>query len=300
MLVILCNKSNKKLNLLYDISTGPAADIWLQCLLKASTESSIESSRFYNFRNQQSASLENLVGRLEITIRNLSPFLPELGQKPLDKTNDSTLQKSLNSLHRNFAHSHLIENSITAENLELWTEFNSLIHQIESALIAKNLQYGKRTLDISRIEFSWKNSFRVPIPENCYSEFTLQKPFGSVQINYCQVGRHLHELYFAGDENIPIEHIQPARFFSANSTLWFGPDLTTKYEVETYAKIENWFMQSKDKFAQAGVLWDRPDKALGSVTVAQLNQAPKTDEEKARLQEKLSEFSVVKSIEIPV
>lgn len=289
----LKNKFHNLLDLNYTLLQNPSAQIWFNCLKSSVENSFVNSTRFYNFKNRTDLTTENLVQNLETTICALGESLPELGKIKLSKESDSNLQKSLNELHTNFAHSHLIEKSITQNNLELWAEFNSLIHQIESALIAKNLN---TKLNISRIEFTWKDNFQTAIPEFCYGDFTLQKPFGSLQINYCQVGRHLHELYFAQDHSVPVEHIQPQRFFSANSTLWFGPDLTEKYEVETTAKIHDWFQTKSEKFNAAGIHWHRKDKALGSVTVAQLNQKFSSVEEKIEFQNRLSEFTEVAEV----
>ncbi len=295
--ITLKNGNGKQLDLHYTLLGNVSAEIWFKCLKSATEKSFINSTRFYNFKNRTDSSVENLVLDLERTIKILSASLPELGAAKLSKSDDSSLQKSLNELHTGFAHSHLIEKSITKENSQTWSEFNSLIHQIESALIAKNPKKTNQP-DISRIEFTWQNNFQTPIPEICYTDFTLQKVFGSIQINYCQVGRHLHELYFAKDENVPTEHIQPQRFFSANSTLWFGPDLNEKYEMETTAKIEAWFNKSKEKFNAAGIDWNNIDKALGSVTVAQLNKKFDSLAEKMQFQNELSEYAEVAAVSI--
>lgn len=293
--ILLKNKSNNLLDLNYTLLQNPSAQIWSKCLKSAIDNSSINSTRFYNFKNRTELSTENLIRNLEDTISALASTLPELAKVKLAKATDSDLQKSLNDLHTNFAHSHLTEKSITKANSELWSEFNSLIHQIESTLIAKSLN---TKLNISRIEFTWKDNFPAPIPEICYGDFTLQKTFGSLQINYCQVGRHLHELYFAHDDIVPTEHIQPQRFFSANSTLWFGPDLNEKYEAETTAKIHEWFQAKKEKFSAAGIEWHRKDKALGSVTVAQLDREFSSVEEKIEFQNQLSEFTEIAEVKL--
>lgn len=293
--ILLKDKRNNLLELKYNLHQNPSAQIWFECLKNAVENSFVDSTQFYNFKNRPDLTTENLVQVLEKTITELTPFLPELARVKLGKESDSELQKNLNDLHTNFAHSHLIEKSIAHANSKLWSDFNSLIHQIESTLIAKNL---KTQLKISRIEFAWRNNFKTPIPEICYSDFALKKTFGSLQINYCQVGRHLHELFFAQDDNVPIEHIQPQRFFSANSTMWFGPDLTDKYEIETTAKIHDWFDAKKEKFHAAGIQWNRQDKALGSVTVAQLDRKFGSIEEKMAFQNQLSEFTEVSEVKI--
>ncbi len=299
LVVTLANSENKLLELSYVLNETQAAKIWLECLSSAIAKSKIAASRFYNFRNRPEAGIEKLTERLEETVALLTQSIPQLKDARIDSTNSAALQKSLNELHTQFAHSHLIEKNITNQNRELWSEFNALIHQIESALIAKNLQEKKESpLEISRIELTWKEDFKTTIPQPCFDEFTLQKKFGSIQINYCQVGRNLHEIFFAQDDSVPAEHIQPARFFSANSTLWFGPDLNENYEKITLLKIKEWFLKSEQKFNSAGVFWDRPDKALGAVTVAQLDREFKNIDEKLHFQNEISKFSEIRSVSI--
>ena len=78
--------------------------------------------------------------------------------------------------------------------------------------------------------------------------------------------------------------------------MWFGPDLTVKYETETTAKIQEWFEAKKEKFHAAGIQWNRQDKALGSVTVAQLDQKFSSMEEKIAFQNQLSEFTEISEV----
>ena len=122
------------------------------------------------------------------------------------------------------------------------------------------------------------------------------KAFGSVQITYCQVGRQLSELFAAQDSTVPAEHIQPARYFSANTGLWFGPDLGLSFETQYVESIRLWYMQNRAKFEAADIFWDSADRALGTVTVAQLNRKFISLDERKLFQQTLSRFDRVLSV----
>ena len=147
-----------------------------------------------------------------------------------------------------------------------------------------------------RVEFSWQNSTSIEIPNDCFDEFTLQQEFGDIQIIYCQVGRHLNELYYAQDQEVLVKHIQPHRFFSANTGMHFGPDIDPELEDKLNQNIYLWFKKNENKFNQAGVFWNNKNKALGSVRVAELIGKPTTLIEIKQFQLQLSNFDRVSDI----
>ena len=285
--VRLGNPQGEQLELSYILNSSPSAQVWWTCLQQAVQKSQLENSVFYNFHN---GDLPARLAELEEILGHLKQRVPGLERATFSR---AQLQYSLNNLHTEFAHSHLLEKTVNEENKPLWRRFNLLIHQIESILIAEK---STALMDLCRIEVLWDENFKTPIPTECYSEYSLFRAFGSVQINYCQVGRQLGELCSAQDAQVPLEHIQPARFFSANATLWFGPDIRPAY-IDNYAEnVRKFHLENKAKFEAAGVFWERDDKALGSVTVAHLNQNFGTLDDKKLFQREVSRFDRVLSV----
>ncbi|MEQ1723480.1 MAG: hypothetical protein ABL930_09910 [Pseudobdellovibrio sp.] len=222
---------------------------------------------------------------------------PELLQKKIDETDLDSMQISMNDLHRNFAHNHLVEIRVTSSNFQTWHEFNGLIHSIESELFNLRYPIGPNQVRRMRIEFEWQIPYAKQIPEEAFSEFTLERNFGDVNIIYCDVGRHLYEIYHAGDiESIPIEHIKPHRRFSANTGLNFGQKLNAEWAAFETKKIHNWFIMHQEKFKQAGLTWDNPNKALGYVTIARMINTPTGYEARTKYQDILAQYSNVKEI----
>ena len=64
------------LDLRYTLIQNPSAQIWFECLKSASEKSSINSTRFYNFKNRPEQTLENLVQKLETRSADFPHFCP--------------------------------------------------------------------------------------------------------------------------------------------------------------------------------------------------------------------------------
>ncbi len=294
--IVLSNPKNETFELFYVLNKTPAAFCWYTSLKEAVNHSRLTETRLYQFPDIQKFSLNELLKQFEKCYALLAVQFPEMSNTTLDATTHESLQKSLNFLHRNFAHNHLIEQRITNENHQTWHDFNALIHKIESAILESKFPPDAHGLRRCRIEFSWDTPLRTPIPENCYSEFTLQKEFGDLHNTYTQVGRHILELYYASDDEVPVEHIQPFRYFSANAGLYFGPPEDAEHEAATLKKIEKWFKKNEEKLAAAGVFWNRPDRALGAVNIARLVDRPQSLSAMKEFQQKICRFDTVAAI----
>ena len=271
--VQLASKNEKKFTLRYQIRQHEVGAIWAACLEKANAYGLKETDRFSGFADRSS----QLLVRLQATITELKKIHPLLKFPEISATH---LQESINRLHTNFAHSHLVEQLITPENTNLWTEFKVLLHALESHTKEAN----------ARIVFTWNEKNRVEIPSHLYPEFNIGLEFGHAYFNYAQVGRQIHEIFYAKDKQVPPEHIQPARFFSADTFLWFGQNFAEK---ELKIKMENWFTKNEFNFN-----WKDPQLAIGQVTVARLAEMPASEDEKLKFIEKISEFDHILSVNL--
>lgn len=290
--VILTNASKAKYELQYELIDSEAAYIWFECTKKAMVSGGIKESRFYDFPGRENY-LKELLQKFQNVVQLLSGQFPELLEQKIDSASLESLQNSMNIFHRNFAHNHLVERRVTAQNLESWHQFNSLIHSIENEINVAKHPVRPDQINRSRIEFNWFEPYEVDIPDSCYTEFTLKRDFGDLQIIYCDVGRHVLELFHAEDQDIPTEHIRPYRHFSANTGLHFGYGVDAKKEQLFLEKIQPWFKQNEQKFNQAGVFWDNPNRAIGFVCVAKLVDAPKNIPEQKEFQKMLSHYTEV-------
>ncbi len=293
--VTLSSELKKTFTLTYEIRSHQVGQIWSDCIKKSFTNGLRDNNRFYNFPNRAEQTLNSLIERLLKNIFKLKKTHPELDFPNFDPNN---LSLSVNNLHQNFAHSHLVEFRINAENASLWHEFNILLHSIESNLGSTHSQSVSK-FPHARIVFTWNVDNKIKIPENLFSEYDIGVHFGYAYFNYAQVGRQIFEIYQAKDTNVPKSHIRPAEFFSADTLLWFG-DTTGDYsKPKLLNDLYQWSQQQPHSLLdKLSLKWGDPKLAIGQVSVGRLKNIPYSDEEKLQLIEKLSEFNIVSSIEL--
>lgn len=285
----------QKLTLTYHIRPHEVAQRWATSVFHASTSSELkERRRFYNFSDNHSSELTLTLTRLQKAIDQLQNLHPHLN---FTKIAPENIQESINTLHYHFAHSHHVTKLITVENQELWSNFNTLLHTVES-ILASARQAPHSSLPQTRIVFTWKNHFKVPIEESHYDQFCLFKTFGFAYANYSQVGRQIHEMWFAQDDSLADEHIQPSRFISADTLLWFGPSSGHSWQKAAYQKLEAWFNERETRFNSLGFYWGDPQLSLGSIPVAQLKNDIHTISEIQKFIEQLSQFDRIESVSV--
>lgn len=141
--------------------------------------------------------------------------------------NKSNISQSINTLHYHFAHSNLVTDLVSESNRKIWEEFNVLLHLIESTLQTQEA-VKKNGLPHARMVFTWNDHHATSIPEDMYKDFTLEIIHGFAYVNYSQVGRQIFEMFLAQDDLLADEHIQPSRFISGDTFLWFGNNIDHK------------------------------------------------------------------------
>ena len=294
LFVTLGNDFGEETTIDFSIHTKKSAQIWASCLQKAIPSGFRENDRFDNFPQHPRGDLKNLIAAFEKVSLVLEDMHPELDFPKLDQSN---LQQSINYLHHSFAHSHLVTNKINEKNKEAWQEYNTLLHAMEGAM--SNAYYSNLGfLSLSSIIITFKDQQKVEIPEDCYKDFVLPKQFGTVYINYAQVGRHFQELYHSQDQHLDDSHIQPYRFIAADTYLWFGPTAGHFVEKDLWPKMKEWFEKYKERFNRLGFYWGDPKLAIGAIPVAQLSEPLYSIDEIKPFVENLSRFNKVTKVEV--
>lgn len=292
--VELANDSSKTFILNYQIRATPAAQLWANCLERASSSGLRESQRFQNFPHGPDSKIDNLIARLQMLISELQQLHPELEFPPLDY---SDLQNSVNALHFNFAHGHNVTRIIGLTNSKIWSDFNNCIHEIESALLNQTLARNS-SLTNARVVMTFNSPFKIPVPAECYQDFSLSREFGVAYVNYAQVGRHFLEMFLSKDDSLADEHIQPYRFISADTNLSFGPTLGHIKIKSLETEIKDWFEHHKTRFNRLGYFWDDPQIALGHLPVARLAEPLYSIKEIQRFVKHVAQFNRVQSAQV--
>ncbi len=287
VVITLADNQNTEFKLSYKVRSHEVGQIWLNALQKASTSGLKDTERFYNFSGEDNRNISDYVLKLNNVVAELKKIHPQLIFPSLDLSN---IESSVNNLHQNFAHSHLVESLINHENEKLWHRFNVILHAIESCIYSEDSQ---RTTSFpnARIVFTWNEAYKTAIPSHLYSEYDLDFSFGTAYFAYSQVGRQLFEVYRAGDASLPSSHIQPSRFFSADTLLWFGGNTGNWAKNQLNEKIKTWFESNLEVFKGLSLSWGDPKLSLGQVPVARLIDIPYSDKEKLDLIKKISKFN---------
>ena len=294
MLVLLSNETGNSIELNYQIRNTLSAQIWAKCIHEAESLGLREINRFYNFPGQSRADIDWLVRYLEEIISSLQSFHPDLSFPQLDRDN---LQQSVNELHFNFAHSHHVTKRINDLNRDKWSSFNVILHAIEAAIVNKRI-LNHTGLNASRIVFTWNSLHRADIPNECYNDFAIDHSFGTAYVNYAQVGRHFYEIFRSQDCQLADEHIQPYRFISADTNLYFGPTAGHGFSKTVYEQMKNWFFLHNERFSRLGFEWGDPKLAIGQIPVATLREPLYTEKEINSFLSLLATFTRVSKVSV--
>lgn len=292
--VFLANSSNEEFKLTYQIRPDEFGQIWADCLRKALGSGLREHNRLYGFNPAPQTEIEKLFVWMDSLITDLNKIQPELRMPLLDH---SDLNASLNNLHTNFADSHLVTSQLTDKNMKLWSEFNMVLHMIESFLQHQS-SLSKSNFPLSRIVFTWNDPQRVEILPDQYEEFDLEQTFGTAYFCYSQVGIQIFEIYLAKDATVPHAHIQPARYFSADTVLWFGAEMGHASKVHVKKGMQGWFEEHFDLKKILGLEWGDKRLSIGQVPVGRLVNLPYSDSERKALIQKISKFETVSRVEL--
>jgi len=289
------SNTQETLSLNYHVRQNAASEIWLNCLQQAIPTGFSENDRFCNLPNHPRSDITYLIQNLKKIIQQINQLEPE---RKIPNLDESDLKNSLNYLHLNFAHSHLVEKTIHSGNLNLMRDFNSTIHAIEDNMGSRSQFFQDLKILPARLVMTFNNSFKVDIPADCYKDYAIMYSFGTAYINYSQVGKQIFEMYLNQDDQLADEHIQPARYFSADTFFWFGPNLGHSFEMTIKKNLHTWFKQRENRFDSLGLKWSDPRLSLGQVAVADLTEKFDQTYKIIEFQNKLSKFDFIKKIEI--
>lgn len=172
----------------------------------------------------------------------------------------------LNSMHTHFPR---LKNDVNYQDIwPLLTEYNDLLHNIESALLVK---YGDTTSNDPikfriTLDFNKSNCRELSIPDSAYRLFDGPFAFGDLKLHYPHVGRHAQELLWSNDMTCPKNQFIPQRNFKASVRLHFFDSVKSKEQIKS--DWTNFYhLRGKD-------FWDidinDPKIAFGYIKIGQL------------------------------
>tara|TARA_R110000868_G_scaffold102091_1_gene281092 strand:+ start:30670 stop:31503 length:834 start_codon:yes stop_codon:yes gene_type:complete len=244
--------NNNDYNLQFNIFKTDIAQLWANEILQ--NYPIYESDRFTNWPNNvKTASYYEyyLKHYIDIIVNHGHPIL-------LDRLN---FQDALNKLHKHFEdiRGHVDfpsqwYNTAPAKVKESVDKLNILIHEYENFL-----EEEKQTFRNPTIVCTFKDRPKYDLQDNHYKHFTHKWEYGTVYINYCEVGKPLLDVF--KDQDTHAEAIRPQSTWSADFMIKFGPTVPNKFYKTKDAEFWKWY---KDKN------FDFKNPAIGMIPVAHI------------------------------
>jgi hypothetical protein len=205
----------------------------------------ISRTQFYNFGE----TVESVQQRLSESVEKIKALLP--GQ--------FVDADDLNTLHINFPD--LVKDA-TGELRHVLSMFNYHLHHLEDISRYQN----------KRFLFSHQDPGE-PLEENDYKLFSPTRLKNYLYMNYPHVGKHILELYYDQDYNIPSSHIVPTSLLKNDCVAWFANDQYAD-PTQILKTIKRWLIPMANKLPYA---IDDPKLAVGHIALGKVLGEPDLD-----------------------
>lgn len=233
------------------------SQLWYNCI-KDFIESGkpiTDNDRIYNFGNREEELLSEIKKcneTISIIKNNYNLDIPSIDPK--------TFQTDVNYIHTYF-----VDNDrINKDNLKIWNDLNSQLHGIET------IQRRSGEAPSGQVFVRFDNNLRYKLPDDAYNHFTVAKHHGYLYAGYPHVGRHIFEMFLAGDEDAHDDHIVTQHEISADSYMWFGKTWPDFYVNELKTNIEDFFYKH-DIDKKINKSFSDPKCAIGWLPVASIH-----------------------------
>jgi hypothetical protein len=230
------------LTLKFQIRDTPVARLWVNRMQSREDYPLDHPKRFYGFDTpeQEQARAADIIQQCITTINSHLPIIT----RPFEYTQDC-----LNYLHNIFEKYHgLLDQQHTQYwNTAPWpvqralAELNIAVHRCETALAPGN----------PRLVCTW---FGMPKTERLNTELqqkygTSEITFGTVYLNYCEIGKTAEDLAQDNDKYIADEAFKPFDHYSADFNVQFG----NRSLLEKYADVDMYIRQHRYFFLAHGI-----------------------------------------------
>jgi len=230
------------LTLEFKIRSTPVAELWVERMLARGHYTLDHPDRFYGFGTpaQEQARAVEYIQRCIDTINTYDPII----QRPFEYTQDC-----LNYLHNIFEQHHGL---LDQQHNDYWSRAPELVRQ---ALADLNLAVHRCESVASgtnpRFVCTWYGMPKThQLALHLQEQYTdSQIKFGTVYLNYCEIGKTAEDLAQDNDKYIGDDAFRPFDHYSADFNIQFyNRDLT-----ERYGKIQKYIDQHRDFFLARGI-----------------------------------------------
>jgi hypothetical protein len=241
---------------------------WAERLVAAQQQYPIDDpGRFYGF-----GSYEDQVNYCITNINQCADQIEKELQIPINRRlNNITDQDTLNYLHHIFeVHHGLLDQKSTNK---LLSDLNILVHRCES------VQRGAKPRHVVTY-FGLPKTHQLEYSD--YQYFTNRYEFGTVYLNYAEIGKTIEDLAADNDHYISKEAFKPFRHYTADFNVKFFDTTADEADLNNQ-RIKQYYYNHRDFFEQQGLNETHPYLQPGSIPVAKLRSSVKLEEIAKRL-----------------
>lgn len=229
------------LSLQFQVLDNPLAKLWLERMEQRHSYPLDDPERFYGFNTREQEEQQAL-NKINACIDQLQKRYPDINRGRVTSCED---QDSLNYWHHVFETRHGFleqENKLDPVTMVL-SDLNVAVHRCES--VAR----GNRP----RFVCTW---YGIPkthtlTPDIMQSYGTLNPAFGSVCLNYCEIGKTLEDLTQDRDNYISDEAFRPFQHYSADFNVRMHQE-NLSYLSDKILRMRHYFQQHREFFFELG------------------------------------------------
>lgn len=222
-----------------------------------------DPERFYNFPYSKYTK-SFVVDQLNQVVDTVNSYSPGLIAVSLQ---EDITQDTLNYLHHIFEVYHGLYDEQTSNKF-----FNNAPIEVQLALRNLNILIHRYESlgQIPRFVATWYSKpGRKLLAEKDFKEFTLIETWGTMYINYCEVGKTLFDLYNDNDKYIDPKAFKPLHHYSMDFTVRFT-DKDRSYYQDLEENIWQYYDNHDQFFFDQGYVKYDPRLSLGLIPVADL------------------------------
>lgn len=233
------------LTLTFDVLNTPLAELWIQRMKLRTLYPLDHSDRFYGFDPQEAEEVRAIT-MIQNNIDVINNYCPVITRQ-LTSVYD---QDTLNYLHNVFERYHGLLDQQDTEFFvnapiavkQALADLNINVHRCEA------VTRGNRP----RFVCTW---YGMPKTETLSDEMlkygTLNPKFGSVCLNYCEIGKTLEDLTQDRDNYISDEAFKPFNYYSADFNVRLHEE-TVAYAAEKLTRMKEYYLQHQNFFYDHG------------------------------------------------
>lgn len=263
---------NNNFTLKYRLRDNAFVPRWIERVLTAQKKYSIDDpERFYGFGpiEQQINQSIFLINQCVDHINSYRPII----DKKLESAED---QDTLNYLHNIFERYHgllgkqtdAFWNHAPAVIRTSLANLNILVHRCESVVRGAKPRHVVTYYGLPKVK---------KLTREDYDLFERETKFGTVYLNYVEIGKTLEDLTLDNDSYIGDDAFKPWEYYSADFSVKFWQEDSLQIK-ELDAKIKQYYHDNQKFFESRGYHWGdyRLDKSgvFGGLPLADLEDAP--------------------------